>query len=227
MVGMLVNLLKSQIIKNIYMRETLSKLAFEVNMASMPEAYEHVRNQLEDRISNLVSYCKENFKEIITIDGHTGYQLGTALDIIISKRGTKDLDFKFFVMSAIISLHQAIEMHTMQSLIAIPIFERIINYDKWLVDTKFLDMDNEFMVEKFNMPIELLPQEDENAIYDKELLNWKKEKVHMYLSEFKKMADAFKNTNIQDCLRGKYYFDALYYIAQDKIRGWEYLGIII
>lgn len=201
---------------------SLRDLAFKVNVC-IPISEEYIPNdEPEEKMNTFIQAAKEDTSSILNADGHNGWQIGQAFYYILRyHRNIDKYDIRFCVAACIISLIKALEMGTMQSVLAIQKLLNLIKAYKNIFEVYFLAMPNERMTNDFNMP--------QSALLSNQLSAH--DATNMRMNCFVKFMIALAENKLDlenpHILAGRFYTTALYADAYNKIDGFDSFGVVI
>lgn len=174
-----------------------------------------------DMIAFLDAY-KNDTDSLLNIDCHTGFQIGQAFQNTINNhRNLDDSDKRFCIAGGIISFTKALEMGTMQSVMAIEYLAQLVQSNKDITDVYFFSMNDFRMTSDFDMPTGLVNTSNLTPT------NQIKKRLLCLL----KFLIAIKDNSLENDVdnegkAGRYYLAALFKDAYDKIKGYRYFEFI-
>lgn len=149
--------------------------------------------------------------------------MGQAFQGIVEKhRCLDDSKQKLCVAACIFCYAKAMEMGTMQSVLALKRLFRFIQNFRNITDLYFAAMPDERMREDFNIPLELLKGSE---LPYKEALDYRLASVLAFLIAIMENR-RYESMKTQE-KRGKFYFNALITDAISRIKGYGFFGTVV
>ncbi|MBO7068039.1 MAG: hypothetical protein J6W52_05115 [Bacteroidaceae bacterium] len=178
-------------------------------------------DEAEHKMEKFLQIFKNDTDSLLNINGSNGWHAGQAFYNTLTYHRTLDEeDKKFCFAGAIISLVKALEMGTMQSVMAINTLIEMIKSNREIVDLYVYAMPDERMVCDLKMPSTLISTSNLQM----------KEGIKVRLSCILKFLVALQENRLDqadnETKAGKYYLSALFDEAYHRIGGYAYLGII-
>lgn len=192
-----------------------------VNACIPPFAPYIPNDEAEHKMEYFMQEFKNDLDSLLNISDHEGWFAGQAFyNILTYHRTLNEEDKKICFAGATISLIKALEMGTMQSVMAVDLLIEMIKSNRKVADWYFLAMPDERMVCEFEMPSSLISTSNLQM----------KEEIKVRLVCLLKFLIALKNNCLDradnEVKAGRYYLLALFKEAYDNIGGYACLGII-
>ena len=196
-------------------------VSFTVNAFILPFAPYTPNDEAEHKMEKFLQEFKNNTDSLLNINGNDGWHAGQAFyNTLTYHRTLNEEDKKFCFAGATISLIKALEMGTMQSVMAVDKLIEMIKSNREIVDLYVLAMPDERMVCDFKMPSTLITTSNLQM----------KEVVKVRLICILKFLVALKENSLEradnETKVGQYYLSALFDEAYHRISGYALLGII-
>lgn len=196
-------------------------ISFTVNACILPFAPYTPNDEAEHKMDKFLQEFKNDTDSLLNINGNDGWHAGQAFYNTLTYHRTLDEeDKKFCFAGATISLIKALEMGTMQSVMAIDKLIEMIKSNREIVDLYVLAMPDERMVCDFKMPSTLITTSNLQM----------KEGIKVRLICILNFLIALKENSVEradnETKAGKYYLSALFDEAYHRISGYAFLGII-
>lgn len=196
-------------------------VSFTVNACILPFAPYTPNDEAEHKMDKFLQEFKNNTDSLLNINGNDGWHAGQAFyNTLTYHRTLKEEDKKFCFAGATISFIKALEMGTMQSVMAVDKLIEMIKSNREIVDLYVLAMPDERMVCDFNMPSTLITTSNLQM----------KEGIKVRLICILKYLVALKENRLEradnETKAGQYYLSALFDEAYHRISGYALLGII-
>lgn len=177
--------------------------------------------EAECKMENFLQEFKNDTDSLLKINCSDGWHAGQAFSNILTYHRTLDEeDKKFCFAGAMISLIKALEMGTMQSVMAIERIFKLLKLNKIIVRVYFLAMTDERMVYDFKMPPSLISTSNLQL----------EEAIIVRLTCILKFLVTLKENRLDqadnETKAGQYYLSALFKEAYDRIGGYAVLGMI-
>ena len=199
----------------------IRNVSFTVNACILPFAPYVPNDDAEHKMENFLQEFKNDTESLLNINGNDGWHAGQAFyNTLTYHRSLSEDDKKFSFAGATISLIKALEMGTMQSLMAIDKLTGMFKSNREIVDLYFLAMPDERMVCDFKMPSTLISTSN---LQMKEGIEARFVCVLKFLSALKdnRLAQADNETKA-----GQFYLSAIFDEAYHRISAYAFLGLI-
>lgn len=196
-------------------------ISFSVNACVLPFAPYTPNDNAEHRMEAFLQDFKNNADYLLNIDSNNGWHAGQAFyNVLTYHRNLSELDQKFSFAGAIISLIKALEMGTMQSIMAIDKLINMIKGNRPLIIPYVMAMSDERMISDFKMPSTLVST---SHLPIEELVDTRIKFILQFLSSLKE--NQINETNIEAKI-GQKYLAALYEEAYQQINAHASFGIM-
>lgn len=203
-------------------------LATNVRFSADSNAYEHIKAKFNDNANALYKYCENNVDELLSQKEGNAFLIGMAFYEIVSRmEEKKDLSnntkFNFCLASAVICLHESMEMGTVQSCIAASHIYDLIYKFQYSLTSYTMALTDEYVksiILDAEKTLALKPIIGNELTKAKEILKV----IAYYVGEYSKM-DNFNNSNLDECKVGSLYLYALHYEMRERFNGFKYFGL--
>ena len=196
-------------------------VAFTVNACILPFAPYTPNEETEHKMEKFLQEFKDDTDSLLKINGNDGWHAGQAFyNTLIYHRSLNEDDKNFSFAGATISLVRALEMGTMQSVMAVDKLIDMFQSHTEIADLYFLAMSDERMVRDFNMPSTLVSISNLQT----------KEGIRKRLVCVIKFLEALKDNSLEgadnETKAGQYYLTAMFDEAYHRISGYSLFGVI-
>ena len=196
-------------------------VSFTVNACILPFKPYTPNEEAERKMEHFIQEFKNDTDSLLNINGNDGWHAGQAFyNTLTYHRTLNEQDKKFCFAGATISLIKALEMGTMQSVLAIDKLIEMIKSNREIVDVYALAMPDERMVSDFNMPSTLV------STSNLQVMEGIKARLICILKFLIALKENRLNQADNEAKAGQYYLSAMFDEAYHRISGYAFLGLI-
>lgn len=196
-------------------------VSFTVNACILPFAPYTPNDETEQKMDNFLREFKNDTDSLLNINGNDGWHAGQAFyNTLTYHRTLSEQDKKFCFAGATISLIKALEMGTMQSVLAIDKLIEMIKSNREIVDLYVLAMPDERMVSDFKMPSTLV------STSNLQMMAGIKARLICILKFLVALKENRLDRANNEEKAGRYYLSAMFDEAYQRISGFAFLGVI-
>ena len=196
-------------------------VSFTVNACILPFAPYTPNDETEQKMDNFLREFKNDTDSLLNINGNDGWHAGQAFyNTLTYHRTLSEQDKKFCFAGATISLIKALEMGTMQSVLAIGKLIEMIKSNREIVDLYVLAMPDERMVSDFKMPSTLV------STSNLQMMAGIKARLICILKFLVALKENRLDRANNEEKAGRYYLSAMFDEAYQRISGFAFLGVI-
>ena len=196
-------------------------VSFTVNACILPFAPYTPNDETEQKMDNFLREFKNDTDSLLNINGNDGWHAGQAFyNTLTYHRTLSEQDKKFCFAGASISLIKALEMGTMQSVLAIDKLIEMIKSNREIVDLYVLAMPDERMVSDFKMPSTLV------STSNLQMMAGIKARLICILKFLVALKENRLDRANNEEKAGRYYLSAMFDEAYQRISGFAFLGVI-
>lgn len=196
-------------------------VSFTVNACFLPFKPYTPNEEAERKMENFIQEFKNDTDSLLNINGNDGWHAGQAFyNTLTYHRTLNEQDKKFCFAGATMSLIKALEMGTMQSVLAIDKLIEMIKSNREIVDVYALAMPDERMVSDFNMPSTLV------STSNLQVMEGIKARLICILKFLIALKENRLNQADNEAKAGQYYLSAMFDEAYYRISGYAFLGLI-